>query len=36
VSDRANLINDVFNLAKGGRLPFSRALQVRVTVQNDL
>jgi hypothetical protein len=28
VSDRASLINDAFNLAKGGRLPFSQALQV--------
>ena len=29
VSDRASLINDAFNLAKGGRLPFSTALQVQ-------
>jgi hypothetical protein len=28
VSDRASLINDAFSLAKGGRLPFSEALQV--------
>jgi hypothetical protein len=28
VSDRASLINDAFNLAKGGRVPFSQALQV--------
>ena len=29
VSDRASLINDVFSLAKGGRLPFSQALRVK-------
>ena len=28
VSDRSSLINDAFNLATGGRLPFSQALQV--------
>ena len=33
VSDRANLINDAFNLAKGGRLPFSTALQVLVRLR---